>query len=514
MSLNGGTLTPMPANDFWNIATGAYSLSVNRRDRTYSLTETASGTVWANALPLGYVELRERETGTVTRHAFGDLQTISLSEKSGANGKRILFGLDAPGKIPVDVYLTCTERETQLTVEASRDTRTHRVERVVLLPGLCGVPDADDSYLVIPHGEGAILSAKNAPPEPAALAVWDADAGLIMPFVGAVRGASALALLTDSAYAAADLTRTETGAILDLRFERDPERRRLDVRIVLLPKGDYVAVARAYRDKLIGDGGHVSFRKKMRDRAALAEWTEGTYGGVGSVAHYNAPTLADAANRWQVIDDFTETMRQLEKNEVRVGTLSGDWAASLLDSWRGDTLVHRFGTAANRYGVPVPLLAVVYHDATPLCFNIAEYGDSLAQEQKRFLRALLHLGQLTLAISEPMFHISVLVELHEKSVGAFLTAHRFLTPDFAVEEAVYSNGCRVVINTSETDAYHNAAFALPPLGFYAAHLEITAHRALRIGTETFSGDVWHVRYSRDNKPLAESGDIAAHEYPM
>ncbi len=496
----------MPANDFWNISFGAYSLSVNRRDRTYSLTETASGTVWADALPLGYVDISERETGTVSRYPFGDMKTVSLSEKAGANGKRILFGLDAPGKIPVDVYLTCTEREIQLTVEASRDTRTHRVERVVLLPGLCYVPDEPAYYLVIPHGEGAILAASDAPTAPTPLAVWDAGAGLVMPFVGAVRGSSAIALLTDSAYAVADLGRTDTGAGLDFCYERDPERRRLDVRVVLLPGGDYVAIARAYRDKLIGDGGHVGFRKKMRERPALAQWAEGTEGDSGSVMVYGVPALTDAANRWRVIDDFTDTMRSLATNEARITNLCGDWAATLVDSWRYDGAAHHIGTM-------VPLLATVYHDATPLCFSITGgQGETVVADRKRFLRALLHLGQLAVAVSEPIPYISVLIGLYEQSVGAFLTAHRFLTPDLAVEEAVYSNGTRVVVNGSETDVWENAELALLPLGFYAAHPQMVAYCALRVGAETFAGNVWHERYSRDNKPLAESGDIAIHEY--
>ncbi|MBC8142760.1 MAG: hypothetical protein H7Y38_15155 [Armatimonadetes bacterium] len=415
----------MPANDFWNIAFGAYSLSVNRRDRTYSLTETVSGTVWANALPLGYVELLERESGAVTRYPFGDLQTVSLSEKAGANGKRILFGLDAPGKIPVDVYLTCTEREIQLTVEASRDTRTHRVERVLLLPGLCHVPDEPASYLVIPHGEGAILTAKDAPNEPMPLAVWDAETGLTMPFVGAVRGSSTLALLTDSAYAVADLTRSETGVTLDLRYERDPERRRLDARIVLLPGGDYVAVARAYRDKVIGDGGHVSQRKKRRDRA-------GSFSVMVAV-----PPLADTANRWRVIEDFEETMR--EPNESpRVAALSGDWASPFLDGWQ-------YPDAPPRFATPVPLLAVVYRDATPFRF-----GEAIPASA-RFLRAALYLA-------EPVVD-------ETDSLGAFLVSHRFLHPDFDVEEARYSNGTVVTVNASATDTYDAPGLRLSPREF-------------------------------------------------
>ena len=504
-----GTIFDMSANNFWNITFGAYSLAVRRGDLTYSLTETQTGTVWADALPVGYVEIAERETGAVTRYSFGDLKLVSLSEKAGATGKRILFGLDAPGKIPVDVYLTCSEREIQLTVEASRDTRTHRVERVVLLPGLCAAPDDADSYLVVPHREGAILFADDAPGETASFRVWDADDGLTMPFVGAVRGASALALLTDSAYCVADLSRNETGATLDLRYERDPERRRLDVRVVPLPGGDYVAVARAYRDKVIGDGGHVSFRKKMRERPALAAWLRGNT-AAQNVRHVDVPRFVDAPDRWRTLEGFVDEIAANPADEARFGALAGDWTAPLLDAWRYD--------APPALGVAVPLLSVVFHDCTALCFDFAAAPTTAAQN-RLMLRALLHVAQFDVEQMDeyiatfPMPHLAdVLRGVNQKSFAAFVVAHRFLTPDFAVEEAHYSNGMRVVVNGNAAQSYETPDFDLPPQGFYVTHPEASVFCALRIGEQVFEPDSWHVSYTRDDEPLADSADVCSLEY--
>src|SRR5450432_100580 len=117
----------MPANTLWNIAFGPYAFTIDRKSLTYRLVETETRTLWADDLSLGWIEIVDRLTDVATRYPFGDLTLISLSEKAGAQGKRILFGLDAPGRIPVDVYLTCTDREIQMTVEANRDTKTHRV---------------------------------------------------------------------------------------------------------------------------------------------------------------------------------------------------------------------------------------------------------------------------------------------------------------------------------------------------------------------------------------------------
>lgn len=505
----------MPANLFWNIAFGPYAFTVNRKDLTYRLQETETGTVWADGLSLGTIEIIERETGTATHYPFGELKLLSLSEKSGATGKRILFGLDAPGRIPVDVYLTCTEREIQLTVEASRDTKTHRVGEIMLLPGLCAVPDDGASHLVIPHREGTILFARDAPKETIPLRIWDANEGLTMPFIGAVRDTSltpraprgypggegykttALALLTDSAYGVADLSRSDNATQLDLRYERDPERRRLDVRVVLMLGGDHVSIARAYRDKVIGDGGHVTVRKKMREKPALGEWLDGD-GNAPTVTRQ--VTLPPDGNRWIAMEESSENAQaNVPKNTLYFADLCGDWVVPFVDIWKY--------VAAPRFGVPVPLLSVVQHDAVPLCF------DTLAEEGKTFLRALLHLAP-PVPPHTPASHIGVLHPLYQLSVGAFLTEHRFLTPGFAVEEARYSNGVRIVINQSETDDYETEDLHLPPSGFFITHPNLIAHFALRVGSKTFTERAWHVQTSHDGKSLEESAAVQDYIYRL
>lgn len=494
----------MPANAFWNIIFGPYTFTVNRRELTYRLEETETGTLWADTLSLGTIEIIERATGIATHHSFGELKLLSLSEKSGATGKRILFGLDAPGGIPVDVYLTCTEREIQVTVEANRDTKTHRIGAITLLPGLCAVPDDGVSHLVLPHREGTILFAPDAPRERTSLRIWEAEYGLTMPFVGAVRireggrpGQTALALLTDSAYGIADLNRFEDNARLDLRYERDPERRRLDVRIVLIPGGDAVSIARAYRDKIIGDGGHVTLRKKIREKPALSAWLSGEESVPTVPKEFTLP--ADA-NRWLAMEEQAQEAREGGAKDVLIfADLGGDWAAPFVDVWQH--------VASPRFGVAVPLVAVVHHDTTPLCF------DTHADKGRLFLRALLHLSPPLRPHTLPA-PIGILHALHKLSHGAFLTEHRFLTADFAVEEARYSNGVRVVINARATEDYETDDLHLPPLGFIASHPGTVAFYAFRIGTERFDGAAWHLRKSQEGTRQGESGGVREDRYPV
>lgn len=539
-------------NTVWSITFGDYEFAVDRTTLRYRLVETQTGTVWADDLPVGDIVLEERETGALSHQDFAAAQLVSLSEKASAQGKRILFGLDLRG-IPVDVYFTCAQREIQLTVEASRDTRTHRVQEVRLLSGLCSIPDDGASYLVAPLGAGALIRPDNMlAAEPPALPIWDADAGLTMPFVGAVRGEnsarSALALLTDSAYGAARLRRMENGdgsATLDWRYERDPERRRLDIRIALMPGGDHISIARAYREKIVGERQHVTLRKKMRAKPALNDllgalivrnradsaWEDVQQAlrrlGIERVVPMDRMRaihgpLQDQGSdsRW---DDMDRRLEQLRRNdetgEITVAENCGDWATLAADVWwgaGGGTLPHPLRLRR------LPLLSAVHHDAaiTPVPIGANPNRPS------GFFDALLALTiplvdvysaeQLDPRSDQGAFMArttAVLCPLHRLTFPAFLTEHRFLTPDFAVEEAVYSDKTRVVINNSDVNGFENESVALPPLGFFVAHAQMTAHDALRVGSETFATRAWRVARATDDKPLAESGAVVRQEFP-
>ena len=449
----------MPANNLWSIAFGDYAFALDRAALTYSLTDTATGIHWAENLPVGWMEFEERTSGERERVAFGEMKRVSLSEKASAVGKRILLGLDWNG-LPVDIYFTCAEREVQLTVEANRDTRTHKLRDTCLYPGLVTASDTDASYIALPCDGGRMFRPDDVAGS-ATFPVW-ADQGVSMPFLGAVRpGTSALALLTDSAYAAFTLT-SETGTLsTDILFTRDPDRRRLDVRLAVLPRGGHVEIARAYRDRIIGEKNHVTLRRKMRERPELER-------AIGSVVYYGARPggetggvlltdegadgirLADIGQslrddpprnktRWDDLDARMESIREAsEKHHVVAGGEGGDWSAVGVDLW-----LNGAGDPTLTQETRLPLYAVVYHDAVIAPTVIAE------PQTRCFLHALLNLSPpLPLGAELPERFPAILCPLHALTFTAFLTAHRFLTPDLRVEEAVYSDKTRVVVNLS------------------------------------------------------------------
>lgn len=500
-------------NAHWAIAFGDYELIIDRRSLTYTLTETKTGTVWATDLSLGWMTIQNRDTEEVTRYDFSAMKQVSVSEKAGPQGKRILFGLDCEG-IPVDLYIICSQREIQIQIEATRDTRTHFVDEFVLLPGLCRVPNDGQSYKFVPKDIGASHSTLGFFP------VWEA---MSMPFVGAVHvtpenRTSALALVTDSCYATAfnDLLPDDTWATR-FQYAEDPERRRIDLRILLFPEGDSITIARAYREKVIGEGGHVTLRKKMREQPELEAFLGQPV--LLPDSRFNLDEMRwwfsfDPLNRWETMDERLKRLGEAkDKGAFTFVRHPVDYLAIATDFW----IVEEAEYLSSEIIVPkLPLMAAVYHDSViPLAdFNVPRPDLS-------FLRGLLNLAvplyerQAEESELPPFIQrvISVLCPLHKLTFAAFLTAHRFLTPDFTVEEAIYSDKTRVIINQSETITYETDEFNIPPLGFYVRHSQLEAHDTLRIGKTIFPTRAWRIRQARDGKPLEQSTEIQTQEFP-
>ena len=533
-------------NTLFRIAFGDYEFVLDRTSLTYSLTETVTKTVWATALSLGWIELKDRETGTITRTDFGDCKLVSIAEKMGAAGKRILLGLDAPGGVPVDIYLICGPKEIQLTVEASRDSKTHLLERVGLLPGLCRAEQG--GYLVLPNGQGMILRPEEFTDKSCLsrfLHVWDASLGLSMPFIGVVSAQSALSLITDSAYGGIQLTGgVENPLSADWIYTRDPERRRLDIRISILPKGNYISVARTYRDKLIGERNHITLRKKIRERLALGDAMDAFWAHTSETKkalqnlqikkivvfenHHNTSRL-ETEQRWQEMEKHLEEIKSsAESSEFITSSHNADWLGAVVDVWGGGQKIQKCGYL----GRPVPLEAVIYHDSVVSVSAIVwSHRRHHPHWPQAFLRALLTLSppSANLFLSEKAGAEQFLLkgkEKHYQAIGAllsplyaltfpaFLTTHQFLTPDFLVEEAFYSDKTYVLINQSETEPYDAGEFLLPPCGFYVRHPQFEAHDALRVGELEFSTRAWRVRRSLDGKPLEQSENIEEKEFEV
>lgn len=592
---------PASANQLFRVALGDYEFAIDRKTLTIRFVETRTGTVWADFdVATGFAGLENRETREFSRHDLADAKLVSLSEKSGPDGKRILFGLDLFG-VPIDVYFTCDKDGVQLTVEANRDSATHTVQQIGLLPGLCAVPmDEPNSVLVFCDESNGLYPARevsdhNNVDYDAWSSTWT------MLFWGAVRlpareasGArSALFLTTDSAEAILWWTRepgTElfsdnypntrggTVAISNVVFnhKEETDRRRLEVRIVPLPDGDPVALAKTYRDLVIERREHVPLRRKIREQptverligapliflqnpddapvvaqtlaemeiqdallllslfgpgfrhyssaerrknATLGEedlrrvalsaraahdagclvgvslpldwniepaWLKAQFGDAVDALHVDDlgrlpywDAMRPHANRWAAMDAHLDYLRRAKEAFAIVGTRgAGDWSAIGCDFWT-NRFWPRGGSKRSEDHLTAPLSSVVYHDSVVTY----AYPPLHPDQPRRFLRALLTLGPPSFQLGASCLACdtdvarrmrqyaretcAVLCPLHKKSFASFLVAHQFLTDDGLVEEAIYSNGIRVVVNQSSAEPYTEVhdCHVIAPMGW-------------------------------------------------
>jgi hypothetical protein len=232
-------------------------------------------------------------------------------------------------------------------------------------------------------------------------------------------------LITDSAYASAEYS--EHG--LDWVFARDPERRRLDLRVLPATPGhpnDAICIARAYRDKIIRDRNHHTLRKKIRERPNVESL-------IGAVFFEQAVNLSTAPliapNHWEEMD---ERLTALSSSQATVfgAEFACDWSALSVDFW-SEALSPNL-----EFGQKVPLLATVYHDSVVMPVKITTPDN--------FFDALLTLSPPLTPVPEAIQ--AILCPLHRLTFPAFLVHYE---KNNLKERAIYSNKTEIEIDRDQ-----------------------------------------------------------------
>jgi len=423
--MNGGG----SPNTVFAMAFGPYEFHLDRKGLVASIKAGAEDDWLVRSSPLGWIEL---EPGG--RIPLGDCRLRSLSEKMGHQGKRILFGLEAPGGVPVDVYVICGPKEVQITVEASRDTRDARVVGFGLLPGWCAT--GRSGALVVPWAGGVVVPADGGPaPGVFDVAGCDEDSILFGAFVGSVPhgvggGGAGLCLIHDSIHGRLHVTEEADGKSATWEFPVEPERRRLDLRIVVVPDVDPLGIARVFRENRIHERSHVTLRRKGRERPAALE----------ALARGEAGVSVDgdrkATDRWDALDRLGSEVKALEAGVPGPieTTFAGEWTAPWVECWTGGWL--RPSNAIPDGWDRVPLMEVVWRDAV-VCGRRVDDRDT-------FLDALLHL-----AWPEPESNhegARLLRAVHAATIGAFLVGCERLPERPESLRTVWSNRMQVTVN--------------------------------------------------------------------
>ncbi|MFM7321016.1 MAG: hypothetical protein ACKO5K_05760 [Armatimonadota bacterium] len=432
-------------NGIFSVAYGPYDLQLDRRNLTVRLRSGADGAVLVDGLSLGWIEL---DPGG--RVPLGECRLMSLSEKMGHQGKRILFGLEAPGGVPVDVYVICGQKEIQVTVEASRDTRAARVVGFGLMPGWSSA--GGEGCLVLPWAGGVMVPAGSGP----APGIFDVcppsdELALFGAFVGSVPTATGpgLCLIHDSIHGRLELEADGEGRSASWVFPRDPERRRLDMRVVVVPDANPVAIARAFRDNRIAEGSHITLRRKSRERPALLE-------ALASGSEFVEIDIdRGEPDRWEDLERVGGQAKAAAHRTDRPITtgFQGEWSAPWVERWAGSWARPAGSLPAG--WVPVPLMEVVWRDAVVSAIRVDSPCD--------FLHALVRL-----AWPDPASNYAeagALRGLHAATIGAFVVGHARFGQRGCAECTTWSNGMRVWVNAGEDPVRCAEDATLPAWGW-------------------------------------------------
>lgn len=167
-------------------------------------------------------------------------------------------------------------------------------------------------------------------------------------------------------------------------------------------------------------------------------------------------------------------------------------------SWTARVCTSLVGGNGTNYGVPVPLMNLVYHDSVisqwhsfwsynmshsmPLgapqpMTQSAESAYGLVYAIK-FLRDVLYGNSPSFGFFKPSDYwdfreqikevTEVMTELHERVALEDLISHRFLTDNMRVQETVFSSGINVQVNFGHKSYNDEKGFELPSLGYRVA----------------------------------------------
>jgi len=176
-------------------------------------------------------------------------------------------------------------------------------------------------------------------------------------------------------------------------------------------------------------------------------------------------------------------VREQRLNIMRVATGAGMvlGAEGPPQDWNLNTAAF-YDEGGARFGVEVPLWALVYHDcamlyrqhASPYNYGLDNYGASRGPWPARFVRGILYGDQSSWTVSDAAYwawrktfkQINDVLAPHQRRL-AFdqLTDHRFLTPDFLVQRTSFSSGVEVTVNYGEFPFKLEDGTDLPAYGY-------------------------------------------------
>ena len=241
------------------IETPALRFEVSERDGTYRLTDKAAGVMWrSHASRFG--EIAVAQEGKVQRLA------LAACEAAEGGGELVLTFRPLAERREAVVRVRVKSAGAR-TLEFSFETAGGmEAEEIRLLDGAFGIGADERGYAVVPAREGLLIPAESGLRFRQRFGASDYQ-GCHMTMMGMVKAGAALLVTWTDPYVAVEIQ--GDGGLVASAILRKSAR---SVRVTVLGKGDYVTVARAYREVARAKGYLVTWDEKLKGHPERAKY--------------------------------------------------------------------------------------------------------------------------------------------------------------------------------------------------------------------------------------------------
>jgi hypothetical protein len=294
LAISFGSAQRQPAPVF--LETPSLRFEISPGDGSYRLTDKAGGVVWrSNASRFGEVAVQ----------VDGKTQRFALTAfDAGRDGNALVFTFHPiAGKPEAWVRVKARTGQDQRTVELSYEAPAEvKVESIRLLDDAFAISNADKGYVVVPVREGLLIPSDSGLSFSQRFGTSDYN-GCHMEMLGLVKSGAAMLVTWSDPYVVAEVkSAAEPSAggpaaqTLSTSLVLSKSARWL--RVQALGKGDYVTIAKAYREVARQNGYLVTWAQKLKGHPERAK-----YFGASNV------------KLWQALD---RRMNEESTQEVRV----------------------------------------------------------------------------------------------------------------------------------------------------------------------------------------------------
>jgi hypothetical protein len=244
-----------------SIETKALRFEISPATGAWSLADKAAGVTWRSGPHFG--EIAVAAEGKPVRYPLGAFEAAG----TGANRTFTFHPIPGHPEAAVRVKAAAAGRALDLSYEAADSLK---LEEIRLLDGALSISAADKGYAVVPVREGLLIPSDSGAAFTRRFGTSEYE-GCHMNMAGLVKAGAALLITWSDPYVAVEVksalepAQTLTASLVLRRTARA-------ARIEALGRGDYVAIAKAYREEARARGYVVSWDARIKANPERAKY--------------------------------------------------------------------------------------------------------------------------------------------------------------------------------------------------------------------------------------------------